>query len=88
MRPELERLQFIEQQLLHGPAALPASEWNVRLLIDGDLQADVAAQQQLYNGLRLAGRRQLRQELRQIHEQLYSPQAIAWPAWLRRLWPS
>ncbi|HEX8330438.1 MAG TPA: hypothetical protein VF629_23100 [Hymenobacter sp.] len=87
MRSELERLQFIERQLLHRPAALPAHEWNVRLLIDGDLHADTVAQQQLYQGLRLAGRRQLRHELRQIHEQLHGPRATGWPAWLRRLWP-
>ncbi len=87
MRPELERLQFIEQQLLHGPTALPAHEWNVRRLIDGDLHADAVAQQQLYQGLRQAGRRQLRRELRQIHEQLHGARAKGWPAWLRRLWP-
>lgn len=71
MRPELERLRLIEQQLLNSPAALPAADWNLRLLLDGDLQADTAAQQQLYQGLRLAGQRQLRQELRTIHERLY-----------------
>ena len=82
MRPELERLHLIERQLLNGPAALPADEWQLRLLLDGELQADAAAQQQLYHGLRLAGRRQLRRELHQIHERLYG----GWRAWLRRLW--
>ncbi|MFC6222134.1 hypothetical protein ACFP2F_02685 [Hymenobacter artigasi] len=83
MRPELERLQLIEQQLLNNPAALPAQDWNVRLLIDGELAADAQAQQQLYHGLRVAGRRQLRQELRLIHERLHAGRF----AWLRRLWP-
>lgn len=83
MRPELERLSLIEQQLLNGPAALPAAEWQLRLLLDGELSADTAAQQQLYRGLRAAGRRQLRQEVRTIHERLYGSR---W-AWLRRLWP-
>jgi hypothetical protein len=83
MRPELERLRLIEQQLLNGPAALPAEDWNVRQLIDGELAADTDAQRQLYHGLRLAGRQQLRQELRQIHARLYGG---GW-AWLRRLWP-
>ncbi|GAB2859866.1 hypothetical protein [Hymenobacter ruber] len=83
MRPELERLQLIEQQLLNGPAALPAEDWTVCLLIDGELAADAEAQQQLYHGLRLAGRQQLRQELRQIHARLHTSRF----AWLRRLWP-
>lgn len=83
MRPELERLHLIEQQLLNGPAALPASDWHLRQLLDGELAADADAQQQLYHGLRLAGRQQLRRELRQIHARLYDG---PW-AWLRRLWP-
>ena len=83
MRPELERLALIEQQLLPGPSALPADEWRLRLLLDGELQADTGAQQQLYHGLRRAGRQQLRRELRQIHARLHG----GWRGWLRRLWP-
>lgn len=83
MRPALERLHLIEQQLLNGPAALPAADWTLRQLFDGELAADAAAQQQLYHGLRRAGRQQLRHELRQIHARLYSGR---W-AWFRRLWP-
>ncbi|MDQ2795198.1 MAG: hypothetical protein M3Y12_14495 [Bacteroidota bacterium] len=81
MRPELKRLQIIEQQLLNGPDARPAEEWTLRQLFDGELAADTATQQQLYHGLRRAGRQQLRQELRQIHARLYGGR---W-AWLRRL---
>ena len=44
MRPDLERLHLIEQQLLRGPAALPAAEWHLRQLLDGDLAADAADQ--------------------------------------------
>ena len=83
MRPELERLHLIEQQLLNGPATLPADAWNLRLLLDGELAADTQAQQQLYHGLRRAGRQQLRHELRLIHERLHAGRF----AWLRRLWP-
>lgn len=86
MRPELERLHLIEQQLLRGPAALPAAEWHLRQLLDADLAADAAAQQQLYRGLRLAGRAQLRHELRLIQERLYAPRPTGWLAWLRRRW--
>ncbi|MGI4864331.1 MAG: hypothetical protein ACRYFZ_10445 [Janthinobacterium lividum] len=86
MRPELERLHLIEQQLLAGPAALSAAEWHLRQLLDGDLAADAEAQQHLYRGLRLAGRQQLRHELQLIHEHLYAPRPTGWLAWLRRLW--
>ena len=82
MRPDLERLQLIEQQLLNGSAALPAADWHLRQLLDSELTTDAAAQQQLYHGLRQAGRQQLRRELRQIHTRLYGG---PW-AWLRRLW--
>lgn len=71
MRPELERLHLIEQQLLNTPAALSAEDWHLRRLLDGELAADAAAQQQLYHGLRQAGRQQLRQELRTIHARLH-----------------
>ena len=83
MRPELERLHLIEQQLLNGPAALSAEDWHLRQLLDGDLAADTEAQQQLYYGLRRAGRQQLRQELRLIHARLYD----GWRGWLRCLLP-
>jgi len=87
MRPELERLLRIEQQLLNGPAAQPAAEWQLQLLLDPDLQADATAQQRLYAGLRAAGRHQLRGELAAIHARLYGPLPGAWPqrvaAWLR-----
>ena len=83
MRPELERLHLIEQQLLNGPAALPAEDWQLRQLFDGELAADRQAQQQLYHGLRHAGRQQLRQELRLIHARLHE----GWRGWLRCFLP-
>ena len=87
MRPELDRLQLIEQQLLPGsPAALPAAEWHLRLLLDGDLAEDMAVQQQLYQALRLAGRHQLRQELAGIHARLYGAGSPPfWAGWGGRL---
>lgn len=82
MRTDLERLRLIEEQLLPGPNALPAGDWQLRQLFDGELAADAATQQQLYQGLRLAGRRQLRRELAGIHTRLYGPPASPWA----RLW--
>jgi hypothetical protein len=50
------------------------------------------AQQRLYQGLHLAGRRQLRRELAAIHARLYSRQPSFWKqpvhwltSWLRTL---
>lgn len=77
MRPELERLRYLEQHLLGQlPASAPA--WAVQVLLDPELAADAAAQRQLYQGLRLAGRRQLRQELKAIHQQLYGRRRRGW----------
>jgi hypothetical protein len=84
MRPELERLALIEGQLLRGPAALPAADWNLQLLLDGELHADAVAQQQLYAGLRTAGQHQLRQELAAIHTRLYAARPGRWVQPLRR----
>ena len=88
MRPELERLYLIEQQLLRTPAALPADEWHLRQLFDSELALDTAAQQQLYHNVRLAGRRQLRRELQLIHARWYAPHPRGWFARLRRWWAS
>ena len=46
-------------------------------LVDAELAADVDAQRLLYQGIRLAGRRQLRRELASIHQRLYRPR-YAW----------
>lgn len=85
MRPDLERLHLIEQQLLGGPAALAPAAWRLRRLLDGELAADAAAQQRLYRGLRAAGRQQLRHELRQIHARLYESEPGRWVSWMAGL---
>ena len=70
MRPELERLQRIEHQLLGQPAA----DWHVQELLDADLAADTNLQRQLYQVLYVAGQQQLRHELVTIHHRLYGKQ--------------
>lgn len=77
MRPELARLQRIEQQLL-SPNSGDAAAWNVQLLIDTDLQADTETQRLLYQGIYLAGQRQLRSELAAIHQRLYGTGRESW----------
>lgn len=73
MRPALEYLRQLERYLLGKQTAAEAEAWRVRQLVDSDLAADAAAQQLLYQGLRLAGRQQLRQELELIHARLQRP---------------
>ncbi|OON66465.1 hypothetical protein [Hymenobacter sp. CRA2] len=80
MRPELTRLARIEQHLLqpNPPSPAESAAWQTECLLDPELQADAEAQQQLYQGLQLAGRRQLRRELQGIHHRLYGPGAAGW----------
>jgi hypothetical protein len=79
MRPELEQLQRLEQHLLGHPTPTEMAQWQAQLQLDPALAADVALQQHLYHGLFLAGRQQLKNELEEIHAQLYRPRR----AWLR-----
>lgn len=78
MRPELERLQTIERQLLSVVPPLDAAAWDVRLLLDEELQTDTETQRLLYQGIHLAGQRQLRRELAAIHQRLYGAQRTGW----------
>ncbi len=80
MRPELDRLHLIEQYLLGPAAPADALVWEARLLLDPALRADTDAQRRMYAGLRAAGRRQLRQELTDIHQRLFGGQRRGHPA--------
>jgi hypothetical protein len=90
MRPELKRIQQIEHQLLAASPPLDLSTWEVQLLVDSDLRADTEMQRLLYQGIHLAGQRQLRRELALIHQRLYSPHHGSWirmaAAGLRSFW--
>jgi hypothetical protein len=79
MRPELEHLQRLEYHLLGHSTASETAQWQAQLQLDAPLAADAELQQHLYQGLMLAGRQQLRQELEQIHSHLYRPRRT----WLR-----
>ncbi len=71
MRPQLEEIRLLED-FLNG--RLPESqriEVEVRLLWDRNWQAALASQQRAYQALQLAGRQQLRRELKAIHTQLF-----------------
>ncbi|WP_133274408.1 hypothetical protein [Hymenobacter radiodurans] len=78
MRPELKRMQQIEHQLLATSPPFDPASWEVQLLVDGDLRADTEIQRLLYQGIHLAGQRQLHRELALIHQRLYSPHRSSW----------
>lgn len=85
MRPELERLHLIEQHLLGPTTPADAAAWQARLLLDPALREEADAQRQLYAGLRVAGRRQLRHELAGIHDRLFAGQRRGAPGLGARL---
>lgn len=79
MRPDLEHLQRLEHHLLGHATPAETVLWQAQLHLDPALAADAALQHHIYQGLYLAGRQQLKQELDEIHAQLYRPRRT----WLR-----
>jgi hypothetical protein len=71
MRPELERMQRIEDYLHQRLTSDQTSEMEIRLLLDDSLREDTRMQQQLYTAIRSEGRRQLRRELEAMHSRWY-----------------
>ncbi len=90
MRTELKRMQQIEHQLLAASPPLDPASWEVQLLVDSELRADTEMQRLLYQGIHVAGQKQLRRELALIHQRLYSPHRSSWiqtaTAGLRSFW--
>jgi hypothetical protein len=70
MRPELERMQLIEDYLHQRLNPDRRADLEFRLLIDDTLRQEVEVQKQLYGAIRQEGRRQLRRELEGIHQRL------------------
>ena len=71
MRPELEEIRLLEDYLHDNLPEEQHQHVSVRLLWDWVWQRNLAAQQTAYRALKLAGRRQLRQELESIHARLF-----------------
>ena len=67
MRPELERMQLIEDYLHQVMTPDQTDDMEIRLLLDDSLREDTHRQQQFYTAIRSEGRRQLRRELESIH---------------------
>jgi hypothetical protein len=72
MRPQLQELAYIDAYL-HGSLPEEAQmEAEIRMLWDQEWKCNVQQQQLAYQGLRQAGRQQLRRELNAIHDRLFS----------------
>ncbi len=71
MRPELEEVKSLENYLNIHLNEEEQMDVEIRLLWDQEYQKRLAAQQVAYKALQLAGRQQLRHELRAIHTRLF-----------------
>ncbi len=71
MRPALEEIRLLEDFVSDKLSEQQRIDVEVRLLWDQNWQSTLKAQQLAYQALRLAGRQQLRRELRAIHAQLF-----------------
>ena len=76
MRPELERIQLIEDYLRQQMTSDQTSDMEIQLLLDDSLRQDTDIQQQLYAAIRSEGRRQLRRELESIHNRWYKQRVL------------
>ena len=72
MRPELEEIKLLEGYIQGTLLEEQAIDTEIKLLWDLVYQKKVAAQQLAYKALQEAGRQQLRQELKSIHNRLFS----------------
>jgi hypothetical protein len=72
MRTSLNNIAQAEAHLLNKQHPGDALLFGARLLLDTDLQANVSAQKQVYTLVQQYGRRQLKQEIEAIHQQLFT----------------
>ena len=72
MRTSLNNIAQTEARLLNKQHPGDTLLFDARLLLDTDLQADVSAQKQVYTLVQQYGRRQLKQEIEAVHQQLFT----------------
>lgn len=72
MRTSLNNIAQTEAHLLNKQQPGDALLFDAWLLLDTDLQADVSAQKQVYTLVQQYGRRQLKQEIEAVHQQLFT----------------
>jgi hypothetical protein len=72
MRTSLNNIALIERRLLKKPVPGEALLFEAKTLLDQELHANVSAQLQVYSLANEYGRRQLKQEIEVVHQQLFN----------------
>lgn len=72
MRTSLNNIALTERHLLKKSTPASALLFEAKMLINEDLQSDVAAQQQVYSLVKQYGRKQLKAEIEAVHQQLFT----------------
>lgn len=72
MKTSLDELQLIESCLLGQASGGQQALFEAKLLLDSELGEDAYWQRKTYGIIRECGRKQLRNELEQIHQVLFS----------------
>ncbi|WPU96003.1 hypothetical protein SNE25_10780 [Mucilaginibacter sabulilitoris] len=72
MRTSLNNITLIERRLFKKQAPADALLFEAKTLIDKELHANVSAQLQVYSLVNEYGRKQLKQEIEIVHQQLFT----------------
>lgn len=72
MRTSLNNLRLAEEYLLGKVSTGDALVFEARLIINPELQQDVDAQRLVYKLVREYGRRELKLELENVHQELFT----------------
>ncbi|GAA3959976.1 hypothetical protein [Mucilaginibacter dorajii] len=72
MRTSLNNIATIEAHLHKKQQPADALLFDAKLLLDDTLQVNVPAQQQAYSLVQQYGRKQLKQEIETVHQQLFN----------------
>lgn len=72
MRTSLNKIAQIEAHLLNKENPADALLFEAKILLDNELQTQISAQQQVYGLVQQYGRKQLKQEINAVHQQLFT----------------
>ncbi|HMG08351.1 MAG TPA: hypothetical protein VK609_07560 [Mucilaginibacter sp.] len=72
MRTSLNEIAQIEGHLLNRQMTGDTLLFEAKTLLDADLRVNVSSQQQVYSLVQQYGRKQLKQEIEAVHQQLFT----------------
>lgn len=73
MKTSLNETRLIEAHLLGKAQAEERMLFEARLILEPDLKQNMYWQQKTYHSVKLYGRHQLKKEIEQVHQMLFSP---------------